>query len=106
MRYGAVPIVRRVGGLADTVENFDSIKGKGTGFIFNEFNEFALFGQIVRAIELYKNKKLWKQLMTNCMKADFSWEFSAREYERLYQKSISFNSREDADVLLENPTNM
>lgn len=101
MRYGAIPIVRRVGGLADTVENFDSVKGKGTGFVFADFNEFSLFGQVVRAIELYNNKKLWKQLMTNAMKADFSWEYSAREYERLYQKSISFKHRkslEPADI--------
>ncbi len=93
LRYGAVPIVRKVGGLADTVDNFDSIKGDGNGFVFTEFNEFALFGQIVRAIELYNNKKLWKKLMTNGMKSDFSWEYSAKEYQRLYQKSISFKKR-------------
>ena len=93
MRYGAIPIVRKVGGLADTVENFDSIKGKGTGFVFNDFDVFSLFGQIVRAIELYNNKKLWRQLVVNAMRADFSWEFSAKEYEKLYERSIAFKSK-------------
>jgi len=93
MRYGAIPIVRRVGGLADTVNNFDSIKGKGTGFVFKDFDVFALFGQIVRAVELYNNKKLWRQLIVNAMKADFSWEYSAKEYEKLYERAVAFKNK-------------
>jgi starch synthase len=93
MRYGSIPIVRKVGGLADTVENFDSIKGTGTGFVFQEFDIFSLFGQVVRAVELYNNKKLWRQLVKNAMRADFSWEFSAQEYEKLYEVATSFQSK-------------
>jgi len=93
MRYGSIPVVRKVGGLADTVENFDSSKGTGNGFVFTDFNEFSLFGQIVRAVELYKNKKLWHKLMQNAMKTDFSWEYSAKEYVRLYERAISFKSK-------------
>ena len=91
MRYGAIPIVRNVGGLADTVENFDTIKQTGTGFLFNEFDEFSLFGKIIRAIELHKNTKLWRDLQVNAMKADFSWEFSAREYSKLYETTKNFH---------------
>ncbi|KKS29257.1 MAG: Glycogen synthase [candidate division WWE3 bacterium GW2011_GWB1_42_117] len=91
MRYGAIPIVRNVGGLADTVENFDTIKQTGTGFLFNEFDEFSLFGKIIRAAELYKNAKLWRSLQTNAMRADYSWEFSAREYSKLYETTKNFH---------------
>lgn len=93
MRYGAVPIVRRVGGLADTVSEFDSIKGTGTGLVFSDFNEFSFFGQLVRAYELFKNVKLWRTLQVNAMEAEFSWEYSAKEYERLYERAISFKNK-------------
>ena len=95
LRYGAIPIVRKVGGLADTVENFDSDKETGNGFVFTDFNEFSLFGQIVRAIELYKNKELWMELQRNAMRSDFSWEFSAKEYEKLYKRAQAFKDKED-----------
>jgi starch synthase len=93
MRYGAIPIVRKVGGLSDTVENFDSLTKEGNGFVFTEFNEFSLFGQIVRALELFRNKRVWKKLQTNAMHTDFSWEYSAKEYERLYGRAISFRAK-------------
>jgi starch synthase len=93
MRYGAVPIVRNVGGLSDTVENFDSLKAKGNGFVFNEFSEYSLYGQIVRAYELFKNKSLWKKLQINGMKSDFSWEHSAAEYVKLYERAITLRTQ-------------
>ena len=88
MRYGSIPIIRKVGGLADTVENFNSVTGEGTGFVFTEFNEFALFGQLARALEIYNNKTLWKKLQKNTMNADFSWNHSAAEYEKLYIRCL------------------
>ncbi len=92
-RYGSVPIVRKVGGLADTVENFNSLTGDGTGFVFTDFDEFSLFGQIVRAVELYKNKPLWSKLIHNAMKSDFSWQYSAKEYDKLYERAKSFKNK-------------
>lgn len=92
MRYGAVPIVRKVGGLADTVDNFDSTSMEGTGFVFSEFDEFSLYGQIIRAVELIKHKKIWKKLQENAMKKDFSWSYSAKEYIRLYELALTFRS--------------
>jgi len=93
MRYGAIPIVREVGGLADTVEKFDISTGKGTGFAFKDFNEFSLYGEIVRGLETYKNKNAWKMLQKNALKADFSWKYSAKEYEKLYEIALSFKSK-------------
>lgn len=93
MRYGAVPIVRGVGGLYDSVTNFDTNAMTGTGFVFKEFNEFALFGQIVRAIELYNHKNLWTRIQKNCMKSDFSWQNSAAEYVKLYELAMHFHEK-------------
>jgi len=95
MRYGAIPIVRDIGGLSDTVENFNSANGAGTGFVFKSFSEFSLFGQIVRALEIYRNDKLWRKLQVNAMLTDFSWDYSAREYEKLYMRAISLRSNKN-----------
>lgn len=102
MRYGAVPIVRNVGGLSDTVDNFDSLKHTGNGFVFNEFSEYSLYGQIVRAYEVFKNKKLWKKLQINGMSSDFSWEHSATEYVKLYERAITLRVQaEEQDKTME-----
>ena len=90
LRYGAVPIVRGVGGLADTVENFNSTKKTGNGLVFTDFNVFSLFASIIRAVELRKNPRLWKKLQTNAMKSDYSWRYSAGEYIKLYTKALTF----------------
>ena len=91
MRYGAIPVVRKTGGLADTVKDFDPKKNSGTGFIFEKFSSHAFLGAIVRALETYKHKKIWQELMKRAMRADFSWEFSAKQYLKLYEKAIFFH---------------
>jgi len=91
MRYGAVPIVRKTGGLADTVEDFDPRENLGTGFLFEKFDSTALFGAIIRAIETVKHKNAWQGLVRRVMKADFSWEASAKKYSDLYKKAIFFH---------------
>jgi starch synthase len=89
MRYGAIPVVRKTGGLADTIEDFDPIKNTGNGFVFEKFSSHALFGAIVRALETYKYKKIWQELMKRAMRADFSWETSAKKYLELYKKALT-----------------
>ncbi|KPK78830.1 MAG: hypothetical protein AMJ89_00120 [candidate division Zixibacteria bacterium SM23_73] len=86
MRYGAVPIVRKTGGLADTVEDFIPERNSGTGFVFEKFDSYALFGAIIRGLETYKYKKVWQGLIKRIMRADFSWENSAKKYLNLYRK--------------------
>jgi len=95
LRYGSIPIVRKVGGLADTVKNFDSVEKTGNGFVFEDFNMFSLFATIIRALELKNNKKTWNTLIKNAMKSDYSWEYSAKEYIKLYNKAISFKNRDE-----------
>ncbi|RJQ28793.1 glycogen synthase [Candidatus Parcubacteria bacterium] len=86
MRYGAIPIVRKTGGLADTVTDFHPEKKEGTGFVFEKFDPNALLIAIVRAYESYRNKKEWRKLMHRAMNADFSWKKSARDYIALCRK--------------------
>jgi starch synthase len=83
MKYGTVPVVRATGGLDDTVEAFD---GKaGTGFKFSEYSPEALLGAIRGAVEVYRQPKVWHQLMQNCMRKDFSWASSAKQYAKIFQ---------------------
>jgi len=88
LRYGTVPIVRRTGGLADTVTEFDPARRSGTGFAFDAFTAEALLDAVRRAASAYRQPSLWKALMRNAMIQDFSWEASAREYVTLYGKAL------------------
>ena len=92
LRYGTIPIVRAVGGLADTIENYDEAKGKGNGFSFKPYESGALLTTIRRAVALYQEQpNQWRQLMVNAMKCDFSWNRSAQEYVMLYERAIHQN---------------
>ncbi|MFN2292416.1 MAG: glycogen synthase [Anaerolineae bacterium] len=89
MHYGSVPIVRATGGLADTVQDYDPRTGQGTGFVFHDYDRWMLFAAIVRAIETFKHRDLWRQIQLRGMRADFSWERSARKYIDLYRRAIA-----------------
>lgn len=89
MRYGAVPIVRKTGGLADSVEGFDPLTGKGTGFVFEDFNSLSLAIAITRACEHYRNPTVWKGIQTQAMNSNFSWENSAEEYARIFETVLN-----------------
>jgi starch synthase len=86
MRYGALPLVRETGGLADTVENYDDADGKyGTGFVFAWEEVDAVYNTLVWAIDTYKQRKgAWRAMQQRAMNTDFSWERSAGEYVKLY----------------------
>ncbi|HXY62702.1 MAG TPA: glycosyltransferase, partial [Nitrospirota bacterium] len=86
LRYGAVPIVRRTGGLSDTVVAYRARADLGTGFLFDEYSASALVDAIRRALKVFGNKAKWRHLMKAGMNEDFSWEHSAKEYVKLYQK--------------------
>ncbi len=89
LRYGTVPVVRAVGGLADTVQEFDAKASKGNGFVFHEYSSMGLFNALKRALEVYRNKAQWRQLQRQGMAADFSWSASARKYEALYKELVA-----------------
>jgi starch synthase len=87
LRYGTVPVVRAVGGLSDTVEDYDGWKG-GTGFLFREYDPGAMLLSLRRARELYRDRRAWTALMRRGMARDFSWERSAEAYEALYARLV------------------
>lgn len=83
MRYGAIPIVRKTGGLADTVVD------KKTGFVFEDYSALALERAIKRALTLYsQDKDMMQKMIRMCFAQDFSWEKSAKAYVRLYKKML------------------
>lgn len=88
MRYGAVPLVREVGGLADTVQDFDPRTGEGNGFTFREYEAQALYTAVVRAVETWKHRQVWQQLQVRGMTTDFSWSRSARQYVEVYLRAL------------------
>lgn len=81
MRYGTVPIVRATGGLKDTVVN------KKTGLVFNQYTSKAFSNTLRQALEIYYNQPaLYKKMISNGLKQDWSWQASAPKYKRLYQE--------------------
>ncbi|MEK7192408.1 MAG: glycogen synthase [Patescibacteria group bacterium] len=85
MRYGVAPIVRKTGGLADSVQDYDPKTGEGNGFVFQDFDSMALTIAITRASENYRNPKIWAKIQKSAMARDFSWEKSAEEYSKLFE---------------------
>ncbi len=88
MRYGAVPVVHAVGGLADSVADYGPQTDAGTGFSFAPYEPMALFVALVRAIETYRHATVWQGLIRRCMSVDFSWDRSAQKYVDLYLKAM------------------
>ena len=82
MRYGAVPVVRHTGGLADTVK--DVRQKDGNGFVFEDYTVDAMLEAIKRAVQSFRRSNEWQHLIRHNMKQDFSWSNSARRYEEIY----------------------
>jgi len=87
LRYGALPLVRRTGGLADTVVDANAVtlaEGSATGFAFDEESPEALLEAVNRAVALYADRASWQRVMREAMSQDFSWGAAARQYQALY----------------------
>ncbi len=89
LKYGTVPIVRRTGGLADSVQMWDPASGTGTGVVFNDFDAPAMRWALGTALDLFAEQRTWVRIMRNGMSQDFSWETQGKEYERLYEELLS-----------------
>jgi starch synthase len=86
LKYGTVPIVRRTGGLADSVRHFDPASGLGTGIVFNDFDAGGVRWALATALEWYGWPSVWRRLVLNGMAEDFSWEKQVGAYEALYER--------------------
>ncbi|MBI4825510.1 MAG: glycogen synthase GlgA [Nitrospirae bacterium] len=86
--YGSVPVVTKTGGLADTVSEYASSQGTGTGFLMNRCSSEELLKTLQKAMELYYDKKEWNKIVKNAMSQDFSWRQSTEKYVSLYKKAL------------------
>jgi starch synthase len=88
LKYGTIPIVRATGGLQDTVIDPNEAHSPGTGFKFDRFHKDDLIAAVRRAIEAFRNRKIWQAMMRKAMAQDFSWEHSAKEYIDVFEKAV------------------
>ena len=89
LKYGTVPIVRKTGGLADTVRHFDQASREGTGFVFEHFTSDGFRWALDQALDVFENREAWRRLVQNGMSQDFSWQQSVGEYLKLYRNLCS-----------------
>jgi starch synthase len=89
LKYGTVPVVRRTGGLADTVESYNPRTGRGTGFVFDHYTPEGLRWAVEVALEVFRDPKAWLGIALAGMEKDFSWEKQAGEYADLYKRVAS-----------------
>jgi starch synthase len=88
LKYGTVPVVRSVGGLADSIKEFNGKTLKGTGFKFKKFAPEHLHRAIQKALSVYQKKASWQALTVNAMNADFGWDRAAKKYCQLYRRVL------------------
>jgi len=96
LRYGTVPIVRKTGGLADSVQHFDPATGTGTGCVFNDYDAPAVRWGVGTALDWYSETEVWHRLMRNAMAQDFSWGRQAVKYEAIYRAVAASASSKSA----------
>ena len=89
LKYGTIPVVRAVGGLKDTVQDYDANNQTGTGFVFHPYESRALLAAIDRSLILYRDAHAWTALRRRAMAMDYSWDQSAKLYNSLYQQLLS-----------------
>jgi starch synthase len=88
LRYGTIPVVRATGGLADTIQHFDSATGLGTGSVFRDADGQAVVWGVRTALGWFADPAAWSRLTRNAMAADFSWPRQVPEYEELYRSLL------------------
>lgn len=93
LKYGTVPIVRKTGGLADTIQDWNEYNSygmdTGNGYSFNDYSGYALLHSVQRAINDFHNKPVWNKIQMNGMEKEYSWNYSAEKYVELYKRAIS-----------------
>jgi starch synthase len=88
LKYGTIPIVRAIGGLRDTVQDYDRERESGTGFVFEPYDAQAMLQAIDRGLSTYRDRNEWAELQRRAMAMDYSWNRSAAAYSNLYQQLL------------------
>lgn len=91
LRYGCIPIVHHIGGLADTIVDFEPETGRGNGFNFKRYEPADFLMAVTRALETYRHKTVWRELMVSCLQEANSWKIPARKYVDLYRVALKFH---------------
>ena len=92
MRYGTIPIVRETGGLKDSVVPYNKYTDEGNGFSFANYNAHEMLFSIERAVKYFGDAEMWERLRKRAMKANFSWDASAKKYLKLYAKVLGIKT--------------
>ena len=92
LKYGALPVVFKTGGLADTIIDYTDDPNRGNGFVMEKHTKESFIGAVQRALEIYSNKRKWNTIVKGCMERDFSWDNSAQLYLDLYKKVMEKHS--------------
>lgn len=93
LRYGCIPVVHHIGGLADTIVNYNATKKIGNGFTFKDYNSLDLAISLARAIETYRYPEIWQDLVKNGLKEANSWKIPAEKYIDLYKKALKLKNK-------------
>jgi len=87
LKYGTIPLVRKIGGLNDSITKFEPSSKEGNGLVFRTYNAHEMLHELKRGVKIYKkNKDAWEQLIKNAFKSKYSWDKSAEKYIELYKK--------------------
>lgn len=89
LKYGTIPIVHKVGGLAETINEYNPVDKSGNGFVFEKYLAKELIRAVKRALKTYKKSEIWKELQISAMQEDFSWDRSAKAYLNLYMTMLN-----------------
>ncbi len=89
LRYGTIPIVRKTGGLADSVQHYDPATGSGTGCVFNDYDAPAVRWAVGTALDWHADQTSWRKLMRNAMAQDLSWDRQVVKYEQVYRDALA-----------------
>ncbi len=98
LRYGTIPVVHSIGGLADTITDYNPRTGKGNGFTFKRYDAFDFLVAIARAVENHRHREAWLQLMRQAMEQSFSWKIPAQKYVKLYRIAIKNKQLENNNL--------
>ena len=93
LRYGCIPVVHHIGGLADTIVNFSPIKKTGNGFTFKDYSPLDLTIALTRAIETFRYPETWEKLVVNGLTEANSWKIPAEKYIDLYKKTLKLKEK-------------
>jgi starch synthase len=102
LRYGCIPVVHHIGGLADTVVDYNPEKKTGNGFAFRHYDAHHLLVAMTRALETYRHKEVWKELVISGLRQANSWIIPAQKYLELYRTTILLKKRRDRKARGEN----